>query len=125
MIRTPWYRAGLIALVVCIIVPLVTTACVVPTLPETVPLHFDFEGNVNRWGSRWELFAVGGIMAAVNLLVLVCYVKAEALKRYGLLSAPGRNEVRNGRIGLVISGVFIVIVHIAVLALVASNAVGA
>ena len=121
MVRTPLYRAGFFVLVICTIIPLVATACVVVTLPDIVPLHFDLEGNINRWGSRWELFVVGGIMAAVNLVDLVCYAKAETLKRYNLLNAPGSNEIRNARIILVVTGVIVVIVHLAVLALIVSS----
>ena len=34
------------------------------TLPEQVPTHYDFAGNVNGWGSRWTLV----IMPAIGLL---------------------------------------------------------
>ena len=27
-------------------------------LPEQIPTHYDFAGNVNGWGSRWTLLTV-------------------------------------------------------------------
>ncbi|MBQ7012829.1 MAG: DUF1648 domain-containing protein [Oscillospiraceae bacterium] len=30
-------------------------------LPDTIPMHFDFAGNVDRYGSKYELFLFSGI----------------------------------------------------------------
>lgn len=122
--RSPLYRAGIVVIAACIVVPIVSALAFALAMPDTVPLHFDFEGNVNRWGSRWELLVIGLIMALVNAMMLACYIGAERLKALNLLNAPGRDDVRTGRIILAIAAVFIVIVHFAVLGLIASTALG-
>ena len=33
---------------------LLGTAAVIRFLPDTVPMHMDFEGNIDRWGSKYE-----------------------------------------------------------------------
>lgn len=123
--RTPFYRIGIIVLVICAIIPIVLCVAAVAMLPDVVPMHFDFSGSVNRWGSKYELFLVGGIMAAVNVMMLVFYVKAEALKRFGLLNAPGPDEVRNGRIILVAAGVIVDIIFVVVIIAIAGTAFSA
>ncbi len=37
-------------------------------LPERVPLHFDINGNADRYGSKTELAAIVGIMVVVSIL---------------------------------------------------------
>jgi hypothetical protein len=40
-----------------------------PSLPETLPMHFDFNWNPNRWGHKSELLAimgVAGMFPAIN-----------------------------------------------------------
>lgn len=38
-----------------------------PELPERLPMHFDLEGNPNRWGPRGELF----VLPTISLILLV------------------------------------------------------
>ena len=35
-------------------ITLIGTVVAVQFLPENVPMHMDFEGNIDRWGSRYE-----------------------------------------------------------------------
>lgn len=56
------------ALVVWLL-PAVYLFLVYSSLPETVPLHYDINGNVNRYGSKSELLAVLGLMLGVQALV--------------------------------------------------------
>lgn len=44
-------------------------------LPEEIPAHFGFSGEVDRWGSRFELFLLPGIAAVmwIGLTVLEKY----------------------------------------------------
>lgn len=36
------------------LIPFAITAVILPGLPEKVPMHFDINGNVDRWGSKYE-----------------------------------------------------------------------
>lgn len=36
-----------------------------PSLPETIPMHFDGSGKVNGWGSRWSVFFLPAITTIV------------------------------------------------------------
>ena len=42
---------------ICIItdLPVVVTVCLLPFTSSKVPLHYDALGNINRWGSKYEL----------------------------------------------------------------------
>ena len=101
MHREPWYRAGIIAIVVCAVVPIAAALVALAPMPDTVPLQFDLQGNVNRWGSKWELLLIGGVIALVEALMLVFYIKADTLDRLNLMNAPGPNRASSGRIILV------------------------
>ena len=36
------------------VIPLVITLFVLRFLPDEIPAHYDFEGNIDRWGSKYE-----------------------------------------------------------------------
>lgn len=65
------YIKGLVALI-----PLVITAAVLPMMPERVPMHYDAQGNVDRMGSRYELFLMP------LLILLIVAVSELASKHY-------------------------------------------
>lgn len=54
-------------------VPLVITMIWLHFLPDQVPLHFDFHGNIDRWGSKWEQL----LLPAVALVMALVFVLAE------------------------------------------------
>lgn len=61
--------------------PLVITALVVAKLPDSVPMHYDLAGNIDRWGSRYENFIFPGIILCMSLgwwLLLRHYEKKAA-----------------------------------------------
>lgn len=52
-----------------ILATLAATIVAYPQLPATVPLHWDIQGQVNGWGSKWTLFLFGpGMMLFIVLL---------------------------------------------------------
>ena len=59
-------------------------------LPDRVPLHFDFAGNPNRWGSPWELFAVfvglGTLYLGMSILADELWARQESRKTFNWLS---------------------------------------
>lgn len=40
-------------------------------LPSEVPAHFDGSGNVDRWGSKWELLILPGIGIATHFFLMI------------------------------------------------------
>ena len=60
---------GIIALL-----PLVITAAVLPFMPESVPMHYDINGNIDRMGSRYELLLMP------LLIIVIVAVSAFVMK---------------------------------------------
>lgn len=52
-------------------VPLISIACVYPMLPEQVPMQWGFDGAINRYGNKSELWLLGGISVFFTALMLV------------------------------------------------------
>ena len=75
-------------------------------LPDTMAMHFGLDGAPDRWGSKFELLIVGGIMSGANLLMALMYWKIEALFAMGLVN--GIKTVRGARIVLWAMGALIV-----------------
>jgi hypothetical protein len=46
-----------------------------PTLPETIPVHFDLNMVPNRWGNKSEMFLIAGIAAIFPILNSVLVLK--------------------------------------------------
>ncbi len=56
-------------LIVLLILPFIALAVALPSLPAQVPMHFDSHGNVNRYGSPFELLILPGINVLVAILL--------------------------------------------------------
>jgi hypothetical protein len=46
-----------------------------PTLPEIIPVHFDFNMTPNRWGHKSELFIISGIAAVFPIINSILILK--------------------------------------------------
>lgn len=44
------------------VLPLILTVLVFPAAPDTIPAHYGINNQVNRWGSKYELFLFPAIM---------------------------------------------------------------
>jgi hypothetical protein len=79
------------------LVPLAVTAVAVfALLPNVVPLHVGLDG-IDRYGSKFEAFTVGGVLSGSCLLFTFLFHKAERLNELGLIHGTG---VHGGRICL-------------------------
>ena len=56
------------ALVVWLL-PAVYLLFIYSSLPQTVPMHYDLEGNINRYGGKNEFLTLQGVMLGVPALV--------------------------------------------------------
>ena len=86
------WRFGIPVLIILTLLPLAACAVSALLLPETVPLHINIQGEIDRWGSKWELLVIMSVTSVVcNALCTFCYVFAPKLKSRGLLNAPDGN----------------------------------
>jgi uncharacterized membrane protein len=53
--------------------PLIVTGIAFPYYPATIPAHFDSAGQVNRYGSKAELFILPAITLVIALLNLLFF----------------------------------------------------
>ena len=49
-------------------IPLIGTALVLLFMPDSVPMHYDSAGNIDRWGSKYENLIFPIIILAMTLL---------------------------------------------------------
>lgn len=47
--------------------PLIVTGIVLKSFPDEVPMHYDFSGNIDRWGSKNEQFIFPVIILCMTL----------------------------------------------------------
>lgn len=41
-------------------------------MPDTIPMHFDFAGNVDRWGSKWEALVFPAVILLLAFIWTLC-----------------------------------------------------
>ena len=92
-------------------------------LPDTMAMHFGLDGTPDRWGSKYELLVIGGIMSGANLLMALMYWKIEALFAMGLVN--GVKTIRGARIVLWVTGAFIVVLTVGASIFLVSTALAA
>ena len=66
--RTRAGKISFILLMIAALLPLVVTVVARIFLPDTVPCHYNAEGEVTRWGSSKELVIMGGAYFAIVLI---------------------------------------------------------
>lgn len=57
--------------ILAVIPAIYTAAAVLFYMPDTVPAHFGFNGEVDRYGSKYEAFILPGVLLAVYLTYLL------------------------------------------------------
>lgn len=94
-----WFMAAVPALIVCFCFPF---------LPDIIPGHYGLSGQVDRWGSKWEL-TVMPIIAV--LMALFLWWMRKIGKKQDAESGGGKNTGERTIVilGIVASGVFAVL----------------
>ena len=41
--------------IVLMALPILVTLALLPSMPDQVPMHYGFDSQVNRWGSKYEM----------------------------------------------------------------------
>ena len=49
------------------IIPVIVTSIVLPFMPDTIPMHHDLAGNIDRWGSKTESFSFPIVILFITL----------------------------------------------------------
>ena len=75
---------NLLLALVFISLPLAYAAYIYPSLPNTIPIHFNLQGEADGFGGRDSIFLAPGIMGAASLFVflLLTNIKNFDPKRY-------------------------------------------
>ncbi len=82
-------RFNIVMLWILAVLPMVYTAiAVLFFLPDTVPAHFNFQGQVDRYGSKYEAFLLPGILLSMCLIYFVC----RKIGRAASTDDPARTE---------------------------------
>ena len=57
--------------------PLIGTAVSIQFMPEKVPMHYDLSGNIDRWGSKYELLIIPVIILVIMLVCVFMITRFE------------------------------------------------
>ena len=53
---------------IAVLLPLAVTLIWLPFLPDQVPMHYDFAGNIDGWGSKWENLLLPGVVLLMGII---------------------------------------------------------
>src|ERR1043165_3905328 len=85
---------------VIFLAPAVYLAIVWNTIPETVPLHYDMKGNIDRYGSKNELLLIAALLSGINILI---YFLLSNIYRIDPKKYAAENKERLRRLAFAIS----------------------
>ncbi len=100
--------------VAAICMPAMSSLIVITQLPANVeiPMHWNAQGQVDRFGSPWEMLPISLIMSGCNLLLALSYLFVDKLFALGLVHGISRRASRPFLCG---SAIFLLIVWMGVL----------
>ena len=63
------------------IIPLILTGIVIQFMPDSVPMHYDMSGQIDRWGSKYEniIFPILIILITLFWQIFILYYEKKAL----------------------------------------------
>lgn len=74
---------------VLLAIPMLMTLLWLRFLPEQVPMHYNVHSEIDRWGSKWELLLLPGILLVMGL---VTELAASAMERRAKAERDGRQS---------------------------------
>ena len=74
--------------IILMLLPLVLTLAALRILPDQIPAHYGFDGQVTRWGSKYETLVFPALTASVGLIMLLM------AKVSGKQEAQGENNYK-------------------------------
>lgn len=93
-------------------IPLIGTATVLQFMPDQVPMHYDFEGNIDRWGSKYEELIFPVIILAMSLFwtLFIRYYEKKAIRETDEKESAGASSNAKvlGIVGVCMAAMFAV-----------------
>ena len=80
----------------------VITAVAMTMLPDEIPLHYNFEGEIDRWGSKYESFLFPAIAA---LSAAIFYFVMRSIEKKGSKAEPDSREAAEARANMKVLGI--------------------
>lgn len=63
-------KAKKILYILLMLLPLAVTLLALPILPDQIPAHYDFNNQVTRWGSKYEMLVMPALTIVVGIFML-------------------------------------------------------
>jgi uncharacterized membrane protein len=79
------------AILLCVLMILAmaaVTAFYYPSLPETIPVHWNFAGKADGYGGRWQLWLAGPVLMT-GMLLFAMAIPWLSPKKFEVQSFPG------------------------------------
>ena len=79
--------------ILILVATIVGTLVALSSMPDTVPVHFDFHGIADRWGSKYELL----VMPVIMLAMLAFWIGIEMFYKNKVKSSENEKEVAEAK----------------------------
>lgn len=79
--------------ILILIATIVGTLVALSSMPDTVPVHFDFHGIADRWGSKYELL----VMPVIMLAMLAFWIGIEIFYKKKVKSSENEKEIAEAK----------------------------
>lgn len=94
------------------IAPFAVAAAALGSLPDTIAMHVGIDGTIDRYGSKYNLLPIAGLLALPNLALALVSWKAEALFARGLVH--GIDSPRNLRTLFLVLGMIETVIYVGI-----------
>ena len=91
------------------VIPTIVTAVALKFMPDTVPLHYNFAGEIDRWGSKYEHFLMPALLIVfVVLMQVITYFQEKKIEDEPTPreQASRRNNIKVVRIVTIVFEIF-------------------
>ena len=91
------------------VLPAIVTAVALKFMPDTVPLHYNFAGEIDRWGSKYEHFLMPALLIVfVVLMQVITYFQEKKIEDEPTPreQASMRNNIKVVRIVTIVFEIF-------------------
>lgn len=91
------------------VLPTIVTAVALKFMPDTVPLHYNFAGEIDRWGSKYEHFLMPALLIVfVVLMQVITYFQEKKIEDEPTPreQASRRNNIKAVRIVTIVFEIF-------------------
>ena len=91
------------------VLPTIVTAVALKFMPDTVPLHYNFAGEIDRWGTKYEHFLMPALLIVfVVLMQVITYFQEKKIEDEPTPreQASRRNNIKVVRIVTIVFEIF-------------------